>query len=359
MKCMQHKLFRFHVHIYPWMYPWLELLALVLALFVFVFPASADMRFQDRSLYIRDNEPGVTTDYTVSFRYMSPQAVGSVDLLFCNDPIPHHPCVPPAGLDVSQAVLSNQTGETGFSISSRSPNHLVISRLTAPITNDMSSYTFSNIVNPNQTDPAFSIRLRSHTTADATGPQVDFGSVRGQVQSGITLQTQVPPMLIFCLAEEVDYNCGDTNESYFSDMGNLNPDATLLAQSQMAVGTNASGGFAITANGPPPAAGANVINGLRTPTPSQPGTNQFGINLVENAAPPVGKNPEGEWANAVAAADYSQPDRYKYIPGDTIAYSPNVSLMKKFTVSYILNSSPNLRPGVYSTSINYIASGRF
>ncbi|MBH2007584.1 hypothetical protein I8H83_03205 [Candidatus Saccharibacteria bacterium] len=356
---MQHKLFRFHVHIYPWMYPWLELFALVLALFVFVFPASADMRFQERSLYIRNNEPGVTTDYTVSFRYMSPQAVGSVDMLFCNDPIPYHPCVPPAGLDVSGAVLNDQLGETGFAISVRSPNHLVLSRLSAPITDAMSSYTFTNIRNPTATEPAFSIRLRSHTTTDASGPQVDFGSVRGQIQSGVILQTQVPPMLIFCLAEEVEYNCGETNDNYYTDMGDLSPQDTLLAQSQMAVGTNASGGFAITANGGPPAAGASVINGLTSPTESRPGTNQFGINLVQNASPAVGKNPEGEWANAVANADYSQPNRYKYVSGDVIAYSPNVSLMKKFTVSYILNSSPSLRPGIYTTSINYVASGRF
>lgn len=356
---MQHKLFRFHVHVYPWMYPWIELLALVLALFVFVVPASADMRFQDRSLYIRNNEPGVTTDYTVAFRYMSPQAVGSVDMLFCNDPIPYHPCIPPAGLDVSNAVLNEQLGETGFAISARSPNHLVLSRLAAPITNDMSSYTFTNIKNPTATEPAFSIRLRSHATTNASGPQVDFGSVRGQIQTGIVLQAQVPPMLIFCLAEEVEYNCGATNDNYYTDMGDLGSQNTLLAQSQMAVGTNASGGFAITANGGAPAAGSSVINGLVAPTESKPGTNQFGINLVQNSTPVIGKDPEGEWTNAVVSTEYGQPNKYKYVSGDTIAYSPNVSLMKKFTVSYILNSNPNLRPGVYTTSINYIASGRF
>lgn len=75
--------------------------------------------------------------------------------------------------------------------------------------------------NPTATEPAFSIRLRSHATSDASGPQVDFGSVRGQIQSGVVLETQVPPMLIFCLAEEVDYNCGATNKNYFTDMGTL------------------------------------------------------------------------------------------------------------------------------------------
>lgn len=347
------------MHVYPWMHHWMEGVALLLALFVFVMPASADMRFQDRSLYIRDNEPGATTDYTVSFRFMSPQAVGSVDMLICNDPIPYHPCDPPAGIDASQALLTSQTGETGFSITQRSANHIVLSRLAAPITDGMSSYTFSNIHNPTQTDTALSIRLRSHASTDASGSQIDFGSIRSQIQHGVELETQVPPMLIFCMAEEVNDNCAGTNDNYFTDMGDLSSQSTLLAQSQMAVGTNASGGFAITANGSAPAAGSSVIQGLEQPTASQVGINQFGINLVENTQPKIGKNPEGEWANAIASSDYSQPDKYKFVSGDIIAYSPNVSLMKKFTVSYILNSSPTLRPGAYATSVNYIASGRF
>jgi hypothetical protein len=142
-------------------------------------------------------------------------------------------------------------------------------------------------------------------------------------------------------------------------MGQLTSDTTLTAQSQMAVGTNASGGFVIFATGTAPAAATNVIDSPTIPTESRPGTNQFGINLVENSNLGVGANPEGEWANAVASPDYAQPDRYKYVSGDVVAYSPNVSLMKKFTISYMLNASPGLRAGMYTTTINYIASGRF
>jgi hypothetical protein len=201
--------------------------------------------------------------------------------------------------------------------------------------------------------------MQSFASSDATGSQVDFGSVKGQVTSDVTIQTQVPPMLVFCLAEEVNDNCAGTNENNYTDMGELSSNKTLTAQSQMAVGTNASGGFAITANGYPMSAGSSVIDSPSVPTESKPGTNQFGMNLVENNAPSIGKNPEGEWANAVASSDYSIANKYKYVPGDTVAFSPNVSLMKKFTVSYILNSNPNLRAGVYSTTVTYIASGRF
>lgn len=359
---MHHHLIRLHTSFFlNWRHLWSpELVALLLALFVFVVPAGASTRLEDRSLLMATNEPGATTNYTVSFKYMTPTPINSVDLLFCNNPIPYEACVTPSGLNVANAVLSSQTGETGYNISVKTPNHIVLSRSSNSIpTTGLSSYTFSGIKNPTDTSQAFSVRLRTHTSSDATGTQVDFGSVRGEIQKGITIQAQVPPMLIFCLAQEVDYGCTNTNDTFYTDMGRLDADSTLTAKSQMAVGTNASGGFAITAVGIPFSAGTNVIDSPKTPTKSQPGTNQFGINLVENNLPSIGDNPEGEFANAVASPDYNIKNEYKYVSGDVIAYSPNVSLMKKFTVSYILNSSPSLKAGVYSTTLTYIASGRF
>lgn len=359
---MKHKLLiRLHALTHTWRAAFSEeVLALVLVLLVFMVPDAAATRLQQRSLFMRNNEPGVTTDYTVSFKYITPAAIGSVDMLFCDSPIPYEPCVTPAGLNVANTNLVAQSGETGFSIATKSANHIVLTRLPSMImSGDMSSYTFDNIVNPTNTNHAFSIRLRTHTSIDASGTQVDFGSVRGQVATGIGLETQVPPMLIFCMAQQVEIYCTETNEVYYHDMGELSPRSTLTAQSQMAVGTNASGGFAIAAYGTPPTAGTSVIPGLNTPTESRPGTNQFGINLAANNSPHIGKDPEGTWTNAIATPGYETTNKYKYVSGDVVASSPDVSLMKKFTVSYILNSSENLRAGVYTTTITFIASGRF
>lgn len=358
---MQHLLLRLHALVFGWRHIWTEeLLALFLVLLVIVSPADAvGTRFLERSLYINSAVPGATTSYKVSLQYVTPAAVGSVDMLFCESPIPIDPCVTPAGLDASQAVLSSQTGETGFTIASQSTNHILLSRPPTVITNAPSSYTFDNIVNPTDSSQAFSIRLRSHSTTDATGAQINFGSVRSQVTDGISFETQVPPMLIFCLAEQVNDNCAGTNNNYYTDMGELDAESTLTAQSQMAVGTNASAGFAITASGNPLAAGTHVIDPLTTPSESTPGKNQFGINLVANNKPSVGGDPQGTWVNALPTPEYSIPNRYKFVSGDEVASSPSVSLMKKFTVSYIVNSSPDLRAGVYTTTITFLASGRF
>ena len=358
---MHHHLYRYHGSTFTWHAAWHELVvALCLVVLIVVSPAGAAMRFQDRSLFIGNNEPGVTSAYTLTFRYMSTLDVGSVDLLFCHSPIPYDPCVAPSGLDVSRATLKSQSGETGFSVAPKSPNRLTLTRSSTMVTaSSPSTYVFEGIVNPSDASRFFAIRLASYASSDASGPEIDFGSVMGQVSKGIVIETQVTSMLVFCVAEEVSENCESTNRTYYRDMGQLSPDDTLTAQSQMAVGTNASGGFVITANGSPLSSGQNVIDGLSRPTPSQQGTNQFGINLVANNAPSVGSDPEGTWANAVASSDYGLTNHYKYQSGDTVAFSPNVSLMKKFTVSYIVNSDPNLRAGVYSTTINFVASGRF
>ncbi len=319
--------------------------------------------------------PSATTSWTLNLRYTTVASVGSLDLRFCMDPIPYNPCVTPPGLDISNAALIDQTGETGYVISSIStlaedlsgpgnpsdpPNHIILSRSPSVINPAVaSSYTLDNIVNPTVTGQAFSIRLMSLASNDGTGPQIDVGSVRGQATTSIEIQTQVPPMLIFCMAEQVDADCATTNNNYYRDMGDLSEDATLTAQSQMAVGTNAKSGFAITVSGEPPSAGTNVIDAVSAPTASAKGINQFGINLVANTDPTVGADPFGTFANALVSSDYSIADRYKYVPGDVVAYSNDVSLMNRYTVSYIVNSSASLRPGIYTTTISFTASGRF
>lgn len=305
-------------------------------------------------------EAGATATYTVSFKYTSQVAVGSLDMLFCVDPIPQDPCVPPTGLDVSHAVISSQSGETGFHIASQNSNHILLARPSpAVVGNEQSSYSLSGIVNPTYMDHSFSIRLSDYASTDGSGPLIDLGSVVTQITNSIFIDTQVPPILIFCMAQVVAMDCSSVDGGNYSDLGTLDPNNTLDAQSQMAVGTNASQGFVITANGTTMAAGTHVIDAPVTPTASVPGVNEFGINLVANSSPNIGHDPEGPSLNAVVSPNYAQADKFMYKDGDVVASSPNVSLMRRFTTSYVVNSNPDLRAGVYTTTITYICTGRF
>lgn len=321
--------------------------------------SAASTRLQMRSLFMRSAVPGDVTDYTLTWNYISPQPVGSIVLDFCVDPIPYMPCNLPAGMDIGAAQLSSQSGETGFTITTQTATRIVLSRPPSTVAADaQASYTFTGIKNPTDIT-AFAIRIQTYDQAGGVGNKGDFGGVRGSATTPVTIETQVPPMLIFCLAQQVQLDCVDSNEVYATKLGELKPNETLSATSQMAVGTNASSGFAITVDGIPLAAGTNIIDPMAFPALSQQGKNQFGINLVANTAPEVGENPLGVWANAQPTADYGTPNIFKYQSGDVVATSPNVSLMKKFTVSYIVNTRANLKPGIYATTITFIASGRF
>lgn len=335
---------------------------LVIGLIVFTQPASAVTRFLNRSLMIYNSAPGATTKYVVTFTYNTVDTVGSIDMLFCNDPIPTDPCHAPAGLDVSHAVLADQSGETGFSLlnSATTTNHLVLTRTPTTANSIESQYVLTGIVNPTETLHSFAIRLSDYSSTDASGSLIDLGSVITQIETTVlTLQAQVPPMLIFCLNNVVDLGCDTTQGLSYTDMGVLDPNTTLTASSQMAIGTNASGGYVVTVNGTPMAAGTHVLTPPNKPTVSAPGNTQFGINLVANTEPKVGSDPDGDSTNAIAAPNYDIPNKFMYKDGDIVASAPNVSLMRRFTVSYIANTDPKLHAGVYTTTLTFICTGRF
>lgn len=337
------------------------LFSVVVCLLLFTGQVAAVTKFQERSLLINNTEPGSISEYTISFRYESLTNVGSLDLLFCVDPIPYMPCNAPTGIDVSNAVLTSQTGNTGFSITQSSSNHILLSRSAAGVVDDSrNTYVLSGIRNPIDMSHSYAIRMHNFASTDGTGSPIDVGAVVTQVAGGVSLETQVPPILLFCVGERVSDDCIIVEDDInYSDMGEITSESTLTAESQMAAGTNASSGFVITVNSIGMAAGTTIINSPSIPTESRIGTNQFGINLVANNSPEVGKDPDGESINGVAAPGYNQPNKFMYKDGDVVALAPNVSLVRRFTVSYILNGSSSLPAGVYTTTITYICTGRF
>ncbi len=335
------------------------LVALVCGFMIASVDATVVIRFQNRSLFIQNTEPNATTDYTVKLTYTTETTVGSLDMQFCINPIPSEPCEMPPGLNLSGAVLAEQTGVDDYSMNLVAPNRIILSRTPAVVGQTPSSYKFTGIVNPNFIGRSYSIRLSSHADTTASGPVIDLGSVTTQTTRSIMLETQVPPILVFCVAAQVSLNCTDDNGVNYTDMGTLGPLDTLTASSQMAVGTNATAGYSIVVYGTSMKAGVSVIDPLEAPSPSILGNSQFGINLVANNDPFIGADPDGQSTNAVVRPDYANPNRFKFKDGDEIVTAPNVSLLRRFTVSYIVNSAPDLRPGIYTTTLTYVTTGRF
>lgn len=316
-------------------------------------------QFTNRTLYINSPTPNDTTFYQISFDLPASTMIGSLKFRFCDSPLAEVPCVSPAGFDASSATLTDQQGETGFSILTQNTNTIVLTRTPAVSSATTIKYRFNGMINPSQSNNSFYVRIDDYATNDASGAFTDFGSAAARLNDAITVSTEVPPILVFCVAERInDDECLDAN-GQSTDVGELSASTTRTAQSQMLARTNAQYGYTITATGTSMSSGTNTIPSPSTPTESLKGVGQFGINLAANTSPAVGANPVGPGTNAVVAPNYATPNRFLYNNGDTLASVSGVSMPRKFTVSYVINVPQNQPPGIYSTTLTYICLAGF
>jgi hypothetical protein len=317
-------------------------------------------RFSYRGMYINSARGGDTTYYIITLAYPTPNPLGSLRMEFCDNPIPSLPCNVPAGLDVSSGTLSAQSGSNaGFTVSSQTQNEIILSRAPQMPAGGNTSYRFDNMVNPAGDTQDFYVRITSHGSTDGTGPIIDYGSVTATTTPEIGIYTQVPPILIFCVGAQInDDECVDVEGNYV-DFGELDPGQTFYITSQMQARTNAQYGYSISVVGRTMTSGVKVIPGLSVPTQSFPGVSQFGFNLTENTQPTFGSDPVGAGTNANVNPGYQVPNHFVFNSGDTLVTSSEVTRMRKFTSSYIVNVSEEQPPGVYSTTLTYICIAGF
>ena len=317
-------------------------------------------QLQQRSLQLSSAQLSANSNYNLSFTFASGGTLGSIRFQFCaNDPIIDTPCTAPVGFDDSNAVLSTQSGETGFSIlpSASTSNVLTLSRVPEPNMAQPASYELKNITNPSVIG-SYYMRIQTYQSVDATGSSSDYGGLAFSIANTVNISAEVPPYLIFCTGLTIStYNCASANGDYI-DFGDFTPTSASKAQSQILVATNAANGYDIIADGPTLTSGNNVISSLSTPDISHPGTSQFGINLRANVAPVVGSEPAGP-GNGLPTTPYDAPNYYRFVPGDSIASVPDANDFRLFTVSYIVNVAKQQAPGVYASTITYTGVGNF
>jgi hypothetical protein len=297
--------------------------------------------------------------YRVTFGIPVTTMVGSVRLQLCsNTSLVDDSCIAPFGLDAINVNLDSQSGVSGFSYSpsDSTVNEIVLTRPPALQSNTMAQFTFTNIRNPSNAGSYYA-RIFTYASSNGTGPYTDAGGLAFVILPSLSVSTEVPPYLRFCLGESItNFDCTTTTEP-FADLGNLTPTTTGAAQSQMVVATNAGNGYSMWVLGDSMTSGNNVI----TPMPggaALKGTAQFGLNLRANANPPIGQDPLGPGSGGVAAG-YNQPNLFRFNSGDTLASSPNPDDNRKYTVSYIVNVPATQPGGVYSTTLTYVCLANF
>jgi len=160
----------------------------------------------------------------------------------------------------------------------------------------------------------------------------------------------------------VDPTLSFSVDQFTADFSKLNPLATSTATARFSVLNYSSWGYSVQLYGPPPTYRTRPIAAIATaPASSQPGTEQFGVNLVANTSPvSIGANVDnGDYGLGVVSPDYNQSNKYRYISGETIASAPKSSGKSIYTLSYIVNVAGNTPGGAYTSNQMLVVTGTY
>lgn len=137
-----------------------------------------------------------------------------------------------------------------------------------------------------------------------------------------------------------------------SNLGVLETHKTSSKTAVVRVRTHLSSGYMLQIVGDPPKYGGHTLETPSAPTDSTPGTEQFGINAVANTVPAVGADPaqipSGQTSFGVVNDNYNTPNKFMYSSGDVVAHSNSESGRTDYTISMIVNVSPQTPAGHYA-----------
>ena len=137
-----------------------------------------------------------------------------------------------------------------------------------------------------------------------------------------------------------------------SNLGVLGVEKTASKTTVIKIRNYLSDGYMLQMIGDPPKYQDHSLGTPSQPTESQPGNEQFGINLVANTTPVVGtdpvQTPSGEFSFGQVAPDYATANRFMYQSGAVIASSDQESGQTEYTISMIINVAGSTPAGHFA-----------
>jgi hypothetical protein len=162
-----------------------------------------------------------------------------------------------------------------------------------------------------------------------------------------------------------DPNLSFSVNSASANFGTFSPSTSNTGVTTFSVTNYTSYGYVVQITGNPPTYGNRSLTAMSTTTTSQPGVEQFGINLVANTSPvSFGANPDNgttpnDFGFGQAAPNYATPNQFRYVSGETIAQAPKSSGKTDYTISYLINVSSLTPGGSYNTNQTLIVTGTY
>ena len=301
-----------------------------------------------RTLTIGSSVASASTSYTFTFTVPSATVLASFEATACTTA--SGACTTPAGFTSATSTLSAQPTNlgdaTGWTVNTGTAGSLRIKK-TGNVAAPAGSQTvaFSGVTNPSATNSTFFMRLTTYSD-DAWTTAVDTGNVASSTAGQITVTASVGETLTFTLA------------SATVALGTLTTATTGSGTSTMTAATNSASGYVVTINGSTLTSGVDTITALAAQTASTVGNSQFGINLKANTTPSVGTNVSGS-GSGTATANYGTADQFRFVTGDSVASALIPTNSNTFTVSYIGNIAGITAPGIYATSLTFVATANF
>lgn len=143
------------------------------------------------------------------------------------------------------------------------------------------------------------------------------------------------------------------------DMGVLKTTTTGTAVFGVNVRNYLSKGYVIQITGSSLGMTSHNLASPSSPTASNPGAEQFGINLTANTTPNIGaapvQVPSSVFSFGTVASNYSQTNKFMYQDGDVVAQSLSSSGETDYTVSMIANIAPSTPAGRYNGNFSAVA----
>lgn len=204
--------------------------------------------------------------------------------------------------------------------------------------------------------PGGSLESSSDNFSTAPGGQAVGGPGGGESESN-NFRTQAGPQT----TNDPSLTCSVTSSSL--DFGAFSPGVTSTATATFSVLNYTAYGYVVQIVGDTPATGAHNLAAMSSNGPASPGTEQFGINLVDNASPDIGANPvqvpDSSFSFGQAAGNYDTADSFRYVNGETIASATESSGQTDYTISYIVDASTTTPGGAYSGGQSIVCTGTY
>lgn len=344
-------------------------------------------------------------NYLASWKAATSASVGGVVIDFCSSsPIIGDTCTAPAGFDVNEAGLAlSQSGLSGFTINAATDtNTLIVTNGTPQALTAGSTYTLTlggggasdGVTNPTGGTPGvapednitFYARILTYDTAanaaaysstaagGGTGV-IDAGGVAMSTANQLTITSKVQERLTFCVYT-AGGSCaaGTGNSITLGDANGVLDNNTQYTNStaQFGVATNANGlspsnsvsirmkGGTLKSN--PACADGSGQNCSINPsgasaTAGTAGTEQFGLRVTSTGAPLTATAPYNGGVNNYAFDDNNTTGTQS-VYGQEIA-STNASTEKTGTLEFVGNISATTEPGIYTTTLTFVATGTY